>query len=375
MSAAGMSGTGSYNSPRRLCIAGGGTGGHVFPALALADVVRRRWPEMSVSFIGAQRGLEARLMPERGEQVFLLGMHSVQGASLVQKLRVLGWELPCAVLSIMRQWRAGKPQLLVGVGGYASVAGVLAAFVSRIPVVLYEQNAVPGMVNRKLVRFCQRIMLGFSDAATRLPDDKVVYTGNLVSDAIRKTRRMPGKLPHLIVLGGSQGAQVLNENLPAACRLLREAGHEFRVTHVAGSAERVPQLVDAYAGADVNAEVLDFCRDMPSLYASADLMLARSGAMTVCEAAAVGLPSIFVPLPHAADNHQYLNAASLVAAGGAMMLEQRCLSAGRLAGVIGEMLFDPRRLEAMGIAARSAQPDDSEERMLGVLGGWLEVAA
>lgn len=375
MNAAGMNGTGRYNNLSRLCIAGGGTGGHVFPALALADAVRCRWPEMTVSFIGAQRGLEARLMPERGEQAFLLGMHSVQGASLVQKLRVLGWELPRAVLSIMRHWRAGKPQLLVGVGGYASVAGVLAAFVSRIPVVLYEQNAVPGMVNRKLARFCQRIMLGFSDAAARLPGDKVVYTGNLVSAAIRRTRRVPGKLPHLIVLGGSQGAQVLNDNLPAACRLLREAGEDFRVTHVAGSGERVPALVDAYAGADVNAEVLDFCHDMPSLYASADLMLARSGAMTVCEAAAVGLPSIFVPLPHAADNHQYFNAASLVAAGGALLMEQRNLSAGNLAGMLGETLFDPRRLEAMGIAARSAQPEDSEERMLDVLGDWLEVAA
>jgi len=361
-------------SSARLCIAGGGTGGHVFPALALGDAVRRRWPGIAVSFIGAKRGLEAKLMPERGEQVFLLSMHSVQGAGLTQKLRVLAWELPCAVFSIIRQWSGNKPNLVVGVGGYASVAGVLAAFLSRIPVVLYEQNAVPGMVNRKLVRFCRRIMLGFAEAAGCLPVDKTDYTGNLVSAAIRGVRRKPAQPPHLIVLGGSQGAQVLNDNLPDACRLLRDAGREFRVTHVAGSAGRVAPLVQAYRLAGVDAEVLDFCRDMPALYAGADLMLARSGAMTVCEAAAVGLPAIFVPLPHAADNHQYFNAASLVDAGGAMLIEQHAMSAGRLAGVLGELLFDAGRLEAMGHAARSAQPADSEQRILGVLAVWLEVA-
>lgn len=362
-------------SSRHLCIAGGGTGGHVFPALALADAARRRWPDLKVSFIGAQRGLEAKLLPERGEQVLLLSMHSLQGAGLVQKLRVLSWELPRAVLAIIRQWRGKKPTLLVGVGGYASVAGVLAAFVVRIPVVLYEQNAVPGLVNRKLVRFCQEIMLGFVDAAGYLPRNKTEFTGNLVSAAIRATRRVAQQPPHLIVLGGSQGARVLNDSLPDACRLLREAGHEFRVTHVAGSAERVPALLHAYAAAGVDAGVLDFCRDMPALYATADLMLARSGAMTVCEAAAVGLPAIFVPLPHAADHHQYHNAASLVAAGGAVLVEQHSISAGRLAGMIGELLFDAHLLAKMSRAARAAQPADSEQRMLNVLGGWLEVKA
>jgi len=360
---------------RQLCIAGGGTGGHVFPALALADAVRRRWPDTQVSFIGAQRGMEAKLLPERGEQVLLLTMHSVQGAGIAQKLRVLFWELPCAVLSIWRQWRPARPHLVVGVGGYASVAGVLAAFLRRIPVVLYEQNAVPGMVNRRLARFCRAVMLGFSDAAARLPKDKCEFTGNLVSAAIRNCKRQAQKPPHLIVLGGSQGALALNEILPEACRLLREAGHDFRLTHVAGSTQRVPALVDAYAAAGVNASVLDFCCDMPALYAGADLMLARSGAMSVCEAAVVGLPSIFVPLPHAADNHQFYNAASLVAAGGAVLIEQHSLSAGRLAGQIGEMLFDAPRLKGMSKAAQSAQPADSEDRMLAVLGRWLEVVA
>ena len=370
-----MSGHSVVAEARRLCIAGGGTGGHVFPALALAEAVRGRWSGVQVSFIGAERGLEATLLPQRGERVFLLTMHSVQGAGIAQKLRVLLWELPRAVIGISRQWQLNKPHLVVGVGGYASVAGVLAAFLRRIPVVLYEQNAVPGLVNRRLARFCRIVMLGFAAAADRLPEGKSVFTGNLVSAAIRRIRRRAGQPPHLIVLGGSQGAQILNSSLPAACGMLREAGHVFRVTHVAGAADRVAQLEDAYANAGVDADVLAFCRDMPSLYAGADLMLARSGAMTVCEAAAVGLPSIFVPLPHAADNHQLHNAAALVEAGGAVLIKQHELSSTSLAGQIGELLFDPRRLATMGKAARGAQPDDSEQRMLAVLGRWLEVAA
>ena len=368
-----MNGMSHSLAGRQLCIAGGGTGGHVFPALALADAVRRRWPDAHVSFIGAQRGLEAKLLPERGEDVLLLTMHSVQGAGMAQKLRVLLWELPRAVFSIWRHWRPAKPQLVVGVGGYASVAGVLAAFLRRIPVVLYEQNAVPGMVNRKLAGFSNVILLGFAAAADRLPKAKCEFTGNLVAQNIRQTKPKAHPTPHLIVLGGSQGAQILNATLPGACSLLRQAGHAFHVTHVTGAADRVAQLVDAYAEAEVDAEVLDFCRDMPALYAQADLMLARAGAMTVSEAAAVGLPSIFVPLPHAADNHQYHNAAVLHAAGAAVLIEQHSLSEGRLAGLIGDILFNSHRLKKMSDAAHDAQPADSEQRMLNVLSRWLEV--
>ena len=141
------------NRPQMLCIAGGGTGGHVMPALALADAARSKWPDLKVQFIGAERGLEARLLPERGESVLLLAMHGIKGAGLLQKIRVLGLELPKAVLSIRRSWKGARPDLLVGVGGYASVSGVLAALTASVPVVLYEQNAMPGLVNRRLARF------------------------------------------------------------------------------------------------------------------------------------------------------------------------------------------------------------------------------
>jgi len=359
-----------------LCIAGGGTGGHVFPALALADIVRRRWPHLQVSFIGAERGLESGLLPERGEAALFLTMHSVQGAGFMQRLRVLVWELPRAILRIWKHWRAARPRLVVGVGGYASVAGVIAAILRRIPVVLYEQNAVPGLVNRKLARFCQGIFLGFAEAADGLPRNKCRHTGNLVPQAIREVHWQPHTPPRLIVLGGSQGAKFLNETVPVSCRILTQAGHIFTVTHVAGEgAGRVEAIAKIYHDAGTDAEVTGFCRDMPGLYAMGDLMIARAGAMSVSEAAVAGMPAIFVPLPSAADDHQRHNARSLVSLGAAIIVDQENSDAGVLASEIEKLLFDAKRLKSMSEAAVKAVPDQGEEKLLDLLGTWLGAPA
>ncbi len=356
-----------------LSIAGGGTGGHVMPALALADAAREAWPELSVQFIGAERGLEATLLPERGEDVLLLSMHSVQGAGLLQKIRVLLWELPKAVLQIRSHWKSEPPHLVVGVGGYASVTGVLAALVSRIPVILYEQNAVPGMVNRKLVRFCKEIMLGFAEAARLLPAEKSVMTGNIVREEIAAASHSTHTPPRLLVLGGSQGAAFLNDQIPAACRLLNERGHSFEVTHVAGK-EKADAVIDAYRKAAIDAEVLDFCSDMPSLYSSGDMMIARSGAMTVVEVAICGMPAIFVPLPHAADNHQYYNARAIAESGGAIIVEQKSGCVEKLADEIEKMLFDTSKLKEMSRAARSWAAADAKAMQLKTISRYLPLA-
>ncbi len=358
-----------------LCIAGGGTGGHVMPALALADAVRQRWTKLDVEFVGAERGLEARLLPERGESVFLITMHSFQGAGLIQKLRVLAWELPRAIWRIRRHWQARRPHVVVGVGGYASVAGVVAAVMGRIPVVLYEQNAIPGMVNRRLAAWCNRIMLGFSEASAHLPADKCSVTGNIVSPAIATARWQPHNPPRLLVLGGSQGAAVLNRVVPEACRLLKQKGRAFAVTHVAGEGtDRVQAVRMAYQQAGMEAEVIDFCRNMSDLYTSGDLLIARAGAMTVTEAAVVGLPALFIPLPRAADNHQYHNAAALAGCNAAEILDEQRLSASALASRIETSMFDRARLEAMSQAARRALPANAEQQQLDVLAGLLEGA-
>jgi len=362
--------------PELLCIAGGGTGGHVFPALALADLARRAWPQLKVSFIGAERGLEARLLPERGEQVLLLTMHSVQAAGLTQKLKVLIWELPRAILRIWDQWRAARPRLVIGVGGYASVAGVVAALLHRIPVVLYEQNAVPGLVNRKLARFSQGVLVGFAEASNCLPREKCIHSGNLVAGALKGVRWQAHSPPRLIVLGGSQGASFLNETLPVACRKLKQAGHEFRVTHVAGAGTgRIESVTAAYQAAGIDAETIGFCSHMPDLYATGDLLVARAGAMTVSEAAVVGMPSIFVPLPHAADNHQFHNARALAGRFAAVVMVQKEADADTLAAQIEQLLFNPERLQEMSKAAIKAVPENGEARLLAMLGRWLGMPA
>jgi len=356
-----------------LCIAGGGTGGHVMPALALADAARARWPQLSVTFIGAERGLEATLLPARGEHVQLLAMHGVQGAGLMQRIRVLLWELPQAVITIRRQWRNQRPDLLVGVGGYASISGVCAALISRIPVVLYEQNAMPGLVNRTLARFTRTIMLGFAAASARLSGSvRRVVTGNIVRREIMATRWQPHTPPRLLVLGGSQGALALNRSVPEACRLLSREGRVFSVIHIAGrDAAAQQQARDIYADAGIDAEVMPFCDDMAAFYGSGQLMVARAGAMTVSEAACVGMPTLFVPLPHAADDHQRHNAEALAADGAAVVLDQRELDAEALAAQIDALLFDQQRLAGMSRAARAVAPDVAGQRQLDVLAEWL----
>lgn len=360
----------------RLCIAGGGTGGHVMPALALAQAARTRWPELEVHFIGAERGLEARLLPERGEEALLLAMHAIQGAGLLQRLRVLFWELPRAVLQVRRYWRRSRnPDLVVGVGGYASITGVAAAILNRIPVVLYEQNAVPGMVNRQLARFCKKVMLGFAEAAEHLPRADCVITGNIVRESIQTVRRHAHTPPRLLVLGGSQGAQFLNETVPQACALLKARGYDFAVTHQCGGDDlRRTAVTETYQKSGVAAEVLTFCDDMAAFYDAGDMMIARAGAMTVGEAALCGMPTLFVPLPHAADRHQFFNARTLADKGAALIVEQHASSAESLAAELERHLFDEATLQQMSRRACDTALRDAESRQLGVLAELLPVS-
>lgn len=353
-----------------MCIAGGGTGGHVIPALALADAVRKHWLNLGVHFIGAERGLEATLLPERGESVLLLNMHAVQGAGWLQKWRVLLWELPKSVMQIRKSWRQNKPEVLVGVGGYASVAGVIAALLSRIPVVLYEQNAIPGLVNRLLYRFCDVMMLGFVSAEKHLPQhlNKAVVTGNIIRQDLLTVEYKLHDKPCLLVVGGSQGAMFLNETVPLACVNLAKAGFDFSVIHLVGAGVgRVEQVLGMYNRAGIQANVQAYSKDMPSLFAKASLMIARAGAMTACEASAVGMPTFFVPLPWAADNHQYYNALSLKEVGAAEIIKQKTCDVARLTERISATLFSPKKLEAMSKAAKAAWVRDADKRQVDVL--------
>ncbi len=359
----------------QLCIAGGGTGGHVMPALALADAAREQWDQLHVSFIGAERGLEAKLLPERGEDVLLLTMHAVQGVGFMHKLRVLLWEMPHAVYSICQHWKKQRPSLLVGVGGYASATGVIAALISRVPVVLYEQNAVPGLVNRTLARFSKRIMLGFAEAQSHLKSKKTVHTGNIVRSEIANIQWQQHIPPCLLVLGGSQGARFLNQTMPQACIKLHQQGKDFTVVHVCGGDEKQrSEIATIYQQAGITAEVMTFCSDMPDFYSRGDLMIARAGAMTVAEACIVGLPCIFIPLPHAADQHQRFNARSLSDQGAALLAEQADQNADSLAILLANTLFDTDTLQNMHQACCQLRVQDAKQRQLNVLAAWLEAS-
>ncbi|MDQ7004449.1 MAG: undecaprenyldiphospho-muramoylpentapeptide beta-N-acetylglucosaminyltransferase [Ghiorsea sp.] len=360
-----------------LCIAGGGTGGHVMPALALADAVRSQMSEVNVNFIGAKRGLEATLLPERGEDVLLLDMHAVQGAGFMQRVKVLLWELPQSVMQIRKAWKISRPDVLVGVGGYASVAGVVAALLSRIPVVLYEQNAIPGLVNRMLYRFCARMMLGFSSAEKHLQyrSRQSVVTGNVIRDDILKVVYTTHEKPCLLIVGGSQGAMFLNDTVPCACQNLARQGKDFRVIHLVGAGDGRVQAVKAmYDKVNIEADVQVFSHDMPSLLAQASLMVARAGAMTVCEAGAVGMPALFVPLPWAADNHQYFNALSMKEVGAADIVRQKTCDVAKLTHKLSHLLFNPVALQAMSHAGIHQTIRDAGKRQVGVLEPLLEAS-
>jgi len=363
------------NTTPQLCIAGGGTGGHVMPALALADAAREKWPHLHVSFIGAERGLEAKLLPERGEDVLLLKMHAVQGTGVIRKLRVLLWEMPHAVYHICQHWKTTqRPALLVGVGGYASATGVIAALIKRVPVVLYEQNAVPGLVNRTLARFSKRIMLGFSEAKIQLKSKHTVHTGNIVRTDIAAIQWQAHKPPCLLILGGSQGARFLNQNIPQACINLHQQGKVFSVIHVCGGDDtQRTKISQRYQKAGVAAEVIRFCSDMPTFYSRGDLMVARAGAMTVAEASIVGLPCIFIPLPHAADQHQTFNARSLSDKGAALLAEQDKHDANSLTELLESILFNREALLSMHQQCCQIRMQDAKQRQLDVLSHWLEV--
>jgi len=345
-----------------VVIAGGGTGGHLMPAIAIADALRRLRPGLAVQFVGAQRGLEAKLLPARGERVELLPALPWMGASWAMRLRALGWALPWAVARLVRAWRISRPRFVLGVGGYASVAAIVAAWLLRIPCAVYEQNARAGRANRRLAGLVAQVFVGFEEAAQGFPKDKVVFVGHPVRQEIRAVRWQTHTPPVLLVMGGSQGARWLNETLPEACAQIARRGRRFCVRHICGRHGDPEAIAARYRQAGIAAEVLPFCEEMAGFYAAGDLLVARAGAMTVAEAACVGMPAVFVPLPHAADDHQQANAEVLARAGAAVIARQQQHDATSLAALIEGLLFDPARLEAMSeqALAQSAPKADAQ---------------
>lgn len=341
-------------------IAGGGTGGHVFPALALAGEIRRRRPDAPIVFVGTSRGLETDLVPRAGWPLELVRARGLVGKGAKARLEGL-LALPLAFADSVRILRRHAPRTVVGVGGYASGPLVATAWARRIPTVVHEQNAVPGLTNRLLSRIATRVAAGTETGAARLG-------GVAVGNPVRKeffavpplALREKGRAPEVLVVGGSQGAAILNRVLPGALARVAAAGVLFTALHQAGKgrASEVEAAYSRHGLAGDRVVVREFLHDMPEAFAAADLVVARAGAMTVAEVAAAGRPALFVPFAGATHGHQEANARALETLGGAAVLSEHEASEERLGEAIAALLADPARLAERGEAARkSARPD------------------
>jgi UDP-N-acetylglucosamine--N-acetylmuramyl-(pentapeptide) pyrophosphoryl-undecaprenol N-acetylglucosamine transferase len=336
-------------------IAGGGTGGHVIPALAIGRELRDRHGA-EVLFVGTARGLETKLVPEAGFKLELVRSGQLKNVSLKTRLRTFA-DVPPGVVHCLRLLKEFHPQVVVGVGGYASGPAMIAALLKRVPTLAYEPNAMPGMTNRLLGKRVSAAAVNFAPTVRYFQNAEV--TGVPVRPEIFDLPPRPADAPpRLLVTAGSQGAAVFNDVMPRiAARLLRQVPG-LAIVHQSG-ARHLETTRAAYAtnGADASRWVVEaFLTDMPAQYAAADLVLARSGS-TVAELCAAGKPSLLVPFAQAADDHQRKNAEVLVEAGAAVMLLQRDATPEAVEAGLRELLLDSARREKMAAAARGlAQP-------------------
>jgi UDP-N-acetylglucosamine--N-acetylmuramyl-(pentapeptide) pyrophosphoryl-undecaprenol N-acetylglucosamine transferase len=344
----------------RVVIAGGGTGGHVIPALAIGRELREKHGA-ELLFVGTARGLETKLVPEAGFKLELVRSGQLKNVSLRTRLRTMS-DLPLGVLHCLRLLKEFRPQVVVGVGGYASGPAMMAALLKRVPTLAYEPNAVPGMTNRLLGRWVSAAAVNFLPTVQFFRNAEV--TGVPVRPEIfALPPRTMGMPPRLLVTAGSNGAAVFNDVLPRiAGRLLRQV-EGLTIVHQSG-ARHLETTRAAYAasGADPSRWTVEaFLADMPREYAAADLVLARSGS-TVAELCAAAKPSLLVPFPQAADDHQRKNAEVLAEAGAAVMMLQRDATPEALERMLVELLLDPARRESMAASARSlARPGALEK--------------
>lgn len=350
----------------RLVIAGGGTGGHVYPGVAIAEEVLRRNPAAKVAFIGTTRGLEGKILPPLGYALETITVSRLKGGSILQK--VLGlFRLPRAIFQSWRILRRWQPEVVLGVGGYASGPALLAAWMTFRRCAIQEQNATPGLTNRWLGKLVHKVFLGFAAAAKSFRAKKTVFTGNPIRAAVAArltdaTGAAPGgrddtKALRVLVFGGSQGAQFLNARVPAALALLAAQHPELAltVTHQTGTADEATTraLYDATPMAG-SVTVTPFIHDMPRAYGEVDVAICRAGALTIAELTAVGLPSVLVPFPFAADNHQESNARVLEAAGAAIVATQQAWSDAAVAEALAGLAADRAKLAAMARAAQGS---------------------
>jgi UDP-N-acetylglucosamine--N-acetylmuramyl-(pentapeptide) pyrophosphoryl-undecaprenol N-acetylglucosamine transferase len=345
----------------RAILAGGGTGGHVIPALAIANELKKKY-DADILFIGTARGIENRLVPAAGYPLQLVRVGALKNVSLMTRAKTT-FDLPRAVWSAGRMLNEFAPDVVIGVGGYASGPAMLAAVVKHIPTLAFEPNVVPGFANRMVARFVSGAAVHFEETAKYFRHAEV--TGVPVRQAFFGIPTKVGGTPTLLVFGGSQGAHAINEAMIRCLPELQRQSPGIRIIHQTGERDYNDALA-AYqsftSAAGEAAEVSKFIEDMPAAFARADLVVCRSGASTVAEITAAGKPAIFVPFPRAADDHQRVNAEVLASEGAAVVVEESKLEGVWLAETIAALLGDAQRLQAMSEAARGlAHPNAAKD--------------
>ncbi|QAT87339.1 undecaprenyldiphospho-muramoylpentapeptide beta-N- acetylglucosaminyltransferase [Corallococcus coralloides] len=345
----------------KVLIAGGGTGGHLFPGIALAEEVVTRHPNNEVVFVGTEKGLEARVVPKEGYPLELVKVQGLKGKGLLGLLKGL-LALPLAFLASCRILSRHKPDVVVGVGGYASGPVVLAAWLMGIPTAIQEQNALPGLTNKVLGRIVKVVFTSFEEARNHFPEAKVQMIGNPIRKKLMDNYLRSSSAHEkfsVLIFGGSLGARGLNNRVLEALDSLGDVKGQLDIVHQTGKLD-LESVKKGYADkgfADV-AQVVEFIDDMSSAYAKADLVICRAGATSLAELTVCKKASILVPFPHATDNHQEVNARALVDVGAAIMFRESELTGQKLAQELRGLMTDPAKLKQMakkaGILGRPA---------------------
>lgn len=351
----------------RLLLTGGGTGGHLFPAVATAEEFKAQLPDTEVLFVGTRRKMDSKSLGAYGftsASILCYGLKGKNPLELVKAVAVL----PLSYLQALLIIRRFKPDIIFGVGGYVTGPVIMAGKNLGVPVVIHEQNSVPGLANRKLGRIADKICLSLPGSGSEFPAEKILYTGNPVrSNILRLAQEAPPRKSAkrtLLVLGGSQGAQAVNTVVTEAlCAMTDAELRHLRVIHQTGDRDE-EQVGNVYRQRGVDAEVAGFFTQMHEIYAQADLLVSRAGATTLSEIAVLGKPAILIPYPSAADNHQEKNGHYYVSGGGAVQFRQKELTAQQLGETILQLINNEQQLHTMGAAMKRLAFPDAAKRIV-----------
>jgi UDP-N-acetylglucosamine--N-acetylmuramyl-(pentapeptide) pyrophosphoryl-undecaprenol N-acetylglucosamine transferase len=352
------------SSPRHLSviIAGGGTGGHIYPGVAIAQEFRRRDANTQILFVGTPRGLETKIIPREGFNLELIEVSALKRVGLANRVKSL-LKLPKGFLDVRSLIKRVRPDVVIGVGGYASGPVVLMAALMDTPTLVAEQNALPGFTNRTLARFVKAAAVSFEEAREFF-GEKAEITGNPVRAEFFDTPiKQAGDVIHVLITGGSQGARAINEAMIGALPLLAEERGLMSFTHQTGENDFY-RVRDAYENSGLKADVRPFIEKMVDEFSAADLVISRAGATTVAELAAAGKPAIMVPFPFAADDHQRKNAEAVERAGAGRMILQAELTPERLAKELLWLIHDPHKLARMAESGKRLGHPDAAKRVV-----------